>query len=327
MKFKKNKLKKFIPSLILILLVSCQKAEKHPVAELTLEKVQQQITALETKRILFTLAADSMKGRDSKSGGYFKAAKFVINYFQAHDISPFYPNYQDTLSTEGIKTYNVVGQIGAYDPQKKTILIGAHLDHIGIRDVEGDSIYNGANDNATGSTAVLQVGKFLAQYAWDQNILLALFTDEERGLRGAYHLAKRFKDENINLAYMVNFEMIGTILTTGDNQVYMTGYENSNLPELMNSISPNFVQFLSQAKELNLFKRSDNFAFYREINTPAFTLSSFDFKNFNYYHKAEDEAEKLEVENMNQIIRTTAYTLAKMLHQKAVIQLNSNEQE
>lgn len=318
-------MRKFVLPLLLPLLLSCKKTEKHAVAELTLEKVQQQITALETKRILFTLAADSMKGRDTKSGGYFKAAKFVTAYFQANDISPFYPNYQDTLSTESIKTFNVVGQIGTYDPQKKTILLGAHLDHIGIRDIEGDSIYNGANDNATGSTAVLQIGKFLAGYEWDQNILLVLFAEEEKGLRGAYHLAKRFKDENINLDYMVNFEMLGKTLTSGADQVYMTGYTYSNMPELMNAISPNFVQFLPQAKELNLFKRSDNFAFYKETNTPAFTLSSFDFKNYDYYHKAEDEAKRMDIENMNQIIRSAAFTLAKMLHQKAVIQLNANE--
>ena len=318
-------MRKFVLPLLLLLLLSCKKTEKHAVAELTLEKVQQQITALETKRILFTLAADSMKGRDTKSGGYFKAAKFVTAYFQANDISPFYPNYQDTLSTESTKTFNVVGQIGTYDPQKKTILLGAHLDHIGIRDIEGDSIYNGANDNATGSTAVLQIGKFLAGYEWDQNILLVLFAEEEKGLRGAYHLAKRFKDENINLDYMVNFEMLGKTLTSGADQVYMTGYTYSNMPELMNAISPNFVQFLPQAKELNLFKRSDNFAFYKETNTPAFTLSSFDFKNYDYYHKAEDEAKRMDIENMNQIIRSAAFTLAKMLHQKAVIQLNANE--
>jgi Zn-dependent M28 family amino/carboxypeptidase len=192
---------------------------------------------------------------------------------------------------------------------------------VGIRGSEGDTIYNGANDNATGSTAVLQVGSFLAQFEWDQNIVLALFADEEKGLRGAYHLAQRFKDENIKPDYMINFEMIGKTLTTGANQVYMTGYNYSNMPEVMNTISPNFVQFLPEAKELNLFRRSDNYAFFQELETPAFTLSSFDFKNFDFYHKAGDEAEKMEVENMNQIISTAAFTIAKMIHLKAEIQM------
>lgn len=299
-------MKKIIyPVFVLFFVYSCKKSNQESPTVFTLENIQEQILKKDTKKILFTFAADSMKGRDSKSGGYTKAAEFVTDYFQANNINPFYPKYQDSLNTDEIVSYNIVGQIGSYDPQKKTILIGAHLDHIGIQGSEGDTIYNGANDNATGSTAVLQVGKYLAQYEWDQNILLALFAEEEKGLRGAYHLAKRFKDENINLDYMVNFEMIGTTLTTGANQVYMTGYTYSNMPELMNSISPNFVQFLPQAKELNLFKRSDNYAFYQILKIPAQTLSSFDFKNYNFYHKAGDEAHKMDIENMNLIIRTT----------------------
>lgn len=321
-------MKKIIfPVFALLFVYSCKKSNQESPTVFTLENIQQQILKKDTKKILFTLAADSMKGRDSKSGGYTKAAEFVTDYFQANNINPFYPKYQDSLNTDEIVSCNIVGQIGSYDPQKKTILIGAHLDHIGIQGSEGDTIYNGANDNATGSTAVLQVGKYLAQYEWDQNILLALFAEEEKGLRGAYHLAKRFKDENINLDYMVNFEMIGTTLTTGANQVYMTGYTYSNMPELMNSISPNFVQFLPQAKELNLFKRSDNYAFYQILKIPAHTLSSFDFKNYNFYHKAEDEAEKLEIENMNFIIQTTAFTLANMLKENTEIKFSPTTKE
>jgi Zn-dependent M28 family amino/carboxypeptidase len=318
--------KKIVFLSVFALFISCNKIDPNPIGTLTLQQTRQQIDPSETQQILFTLAADSMKGRESKNGGYFKAAQFVTDYFKAHNIAPFYSNYQDTLSTKGVKTYNVVGRIGNYDPQKKTILIGAHLDHVGIRGSEGDTIYNGANDNATGSTAVMQLGKFLAQFDWDQNIILALFADEEKGLRGAYHLAERMKEENVALEYMINFEMIGKTLTTGANQVYMTGYNYSNMPKVMNTISPNFVQFLPEAKELNLFKRSDNYAFFKELKIPAFTLSSFDFKNFDYYHKAGDEAEKIEVENMNQIICTAAFTIAKLLHQKNKISLTSKEE-
>ena len=121
---------------------------------------------------------------------------------------------------------------------------------------------------------------------------------------------------------MVNFEMIGKTLTTGANQVYITGYNRSNMAEVMNTITPNFVQFLPQAKEFNLFRRSDNYSFFKQLNIPAQTLSSFDFQNYDYYHKAEDEAAKMDIENMTQIIQTAAFTLAKMIDQKIPIQLN-----
>ena len=204
-------------------------------------------------------------------------------------------------------------------------MLGAHLDHIGIKDVEGDQIFNGANDNASGSTAALQIARYLAQHQWKQNIVVALFADEEKGLKGAYHLAERMKNEKVELAYMVNFEMIGSTLTTGENQVYITGYKLSNMANEMNAISENFIQFLPQAKEYNLFKRSDNYAFYQAFDVPAQTLSSFDFKNYDFYHKAGDEAEKLDVENMNQIIGTVAFTLANLLKNDSPIEMNLTE--
>ncbi len=284
-------------------------------------EIRKQITLEETQSILFTLAHDDMKGRDTKNGGYYKAAEYVTDYFNNYSVQPFYPAYRDSLVTDSINSFNLVGQIGTYDANRPTVLIGAHLDHIGIRDGEEDQIFNGANDNAAGSTAVLQIARFLAQHTWKQNILIALFADEEKGLKGAYHLAERLKNEQIELAYMVNFEMIGTTLSTGENQVYMTGYELSNMADEMNAISTNFVQFLPQAKQYNLFKRSDNYAFYEAFGIPAQTLSSFDFQNYDFYHKAGDEAEKLDVKNMNQIIGTAAYTLAMLLHNERVIKM------
>lgn len=289
---------------------------------LTLEKVEESITSEETKQILYTLASDEMKGRESASGGYQMAADFVTNFFEENGIEPFYPAYKDSLQTKEVWSYNLVGSLSKFNQNKPTILIGAHLDHIGVKNEnEEDPIFNGANDNASGSTAVLQIAKFLATKEWNQNVLVALFADEEKGLRGAAHIAQRLKEEGISLAYMVNFEMLGAILTTGENQVYMTGYNLTDMPEKMNAYAPEFVQFLPEAKQYNLFRRSDNYSFYQIHNIPAQTLSTFDFKNYDYYHKAGDEAEKLDVVNMNKVISTSAYVLAKMLEDEVSISL------
>ena len=292
----------------------------------TLKEVQEFIKIDETKDILFTLASDEMKGRESSNGGFQMAAGFATKFLEENKIKPFYPEYRDSLQTKEVWSYNLVGQIGDFDFEKPTILIGAHLDHIGINEEnQEDPIFNGANDNASGSTAVLQIAKFLATKKWNQNILVALFADEEKGLRGAAHLAERLKQEGVNLSYMVNFEMLGATLTTGENQVYMTGYNLSNMPQKMNVYAPEFVQFLPEAKQYNLFKRSDNYSFYKIHNIPAQTLSTFDFKNYDYYHKAGDEAEKLDITNMNQVISTSTYVLAKMLEEEVSINLLSQE--
>ncbi len=306
--------------LALVILSSCS-TKTTP-----LDEVQKFIQLEETRDILFTLASDEMKGRESSNGGYQMAADFITNFFDENGIEPFYPEYKDSLQTKEVWSYNVVGRVGSFDNEKPTILIGAHLDHIGINEEnQEDPIFNGANDNASGSTAVLQIAKFLATKKWNQNILVALFADEEKGLQGAAHLAERLKQEGVNLSYMVNFEMLGATLTTGENQVYMTGYNLSNMPQKMNAYAPEFVQFLPEAKQYNLFKRSDNYSFYKIHNIPAQTLSTFDFKNYDYYHKAGDEAEQLDVTNMNQVITTSAYVLAKMLEEEVSINLKSEE--
>ena len=289
---------------------------------LSLEEVQESITSEETEQILYTLASDEMKGRESASGGYQIAADFVTNFFEENGIEPFYPAYQDSLQTKEVWSYNLVGSLGKFEQNQPTILIGAHLDHIGVKNEnEEDPIFNGANDNASGSTAVLQIAKFLATQKRKQNVLVALFADEEKGLKGAAHLAQRLKKEGVSLAYMVNFEMLGATLTSGENQVYMTGYNLSDMPEKMNTYAPEFVQFLPEAKQYNLFRRSDNYSFYQIHNIPAQTLSPFDFKNYDYYHKAGDEAEKLDVANMNKVISTSTYVLAKMLEEEVAVSL------
>ena len=305
---------------VVILLSSC--ATKTT----TLDEVQKFIQVEETKDILFTLASDEMKGRESSSGGYQLATDFVTNFFEENGIEPFYPAYKDSLQTKDVWSYNLVGRIGSFDNEKPTILIGAHLDHIGVNEEnQKDSIFNGANDNASGSTAVLQIAEFLATKEWNQNIIVALFADEEKGLRGAAHLAERLMEEGVSLVYMVNFEMLGATLTTGENQVYMTGYNLSDMPEKMNTYAPEFVQFLPEAKQYNLFRRSDNYSFYKIHNIPAQTVSTFDFKNYDYYHKAGDEAEKLDVANMNRVISTSAYVLARMFEDEVSINLISEE--
>ena len=293
---------------------------------ITLKEVQEFIKVEETRDILFTIASDEMKGRESSNGGYQMAVDFVTNFFEENGIEPFYPAYKDSLQTKEVWSYNLVGRVGSFNNEKPTILIGAHLDHIGVNEENHeDPIFNGANDNASGSTAVLQIAEFLATKEWNQNIIVALFADEEKGLRGATHLAERLKQEGVSLAYMVNFEMLGATLTTGENQVYMTGYNLSDMPEKMNTYAPEFVQFLPEAKQYNLFRRSDNYSFYKIHNIPAQTLSTFDFKNYDYYHMAGDEAERLDVTNMNQVIRTSTYVLAKMLEDEVSINLISEE--
>ena len=305
--------------LILTLMLSSCFSKKNFLSE-----IRSQIKINDTKNIISILSSDSLKGRDSKNKGYFKAADYVINYFKKNNINPLYNEYKDVFYSDSIKTYNIVGTIGEFLNKRKTILIGAHLDHIGINEIGPDSVYNGANDNASGCVSVLQIGSFLSQFKWDYNIVLALFAEEEKGLRGSYNLASRMKKESINLEYVINFEMIGKEMKIGTNKVYLTGYKTSNLAQEINSAIPDFVTFFPKSKEFNLFQRSDNYPFYKAFNIPSQTLSSFDFENYKYYHHFDDEVNNLNIENLNAIIVSSAFFISNFLNEKTKITLNAH---
>ena len=302
--------------ILTLIFSSCSKEKK------SLEEIKSQIKINDTKNIISILSSDSLKGRDNKNRGYFKAADYVIKYFKKNNINPLYNGFKDIFYSDSIESYNIVGTVGEFLNERKTILIGAHLDHIGVIDVGPDSIYNGANDNASGCVSVLQIGSFLSQFEWDYNIILALFAEEEKGLRGSYNLANRMKKESINLEYVINFEMIGKEMNIGTNKVYLTGYKISNLAQEINRVVPGFVTFFSKSAEFNLFQRSDNYPFYKAFDIPSQTLSSFDFENYKYYHHFDDEVNNLNMENLNEIIVSSAFFISNFLNKKTQITLN-----
>ncbi|WP_419212517.1 M28 family metallopeptidase [Maribacter sp. X9] len=263
-------------------------------------KIKAFTTSQDIEKIMLFLTADELQGRDTGSEGISKAADFIQNVFEKNNIQPYFSSYRDTLTDykDGI-AYNMVGYLPGTDPDLKNefIIVGAHYDHIGVQNGQsGDVIANGANDNASGTTSVLEFARFFGnQKPNKRSIIFALFTAEEKGLLGSKHLAEKLKKQNLDLYAMLNFEMIGVPMVDKDHSLYLTGFELSNLAEISNGYAhKNLVGFLPKAKEFNLFRRSDNAPFYDTFNVPAQTYSSFDFTNFNEYHKVGDEASKMD---------------------------------
>ncbi len=259
-------------------------------------KVSVKALSVDIEAIMTFLTSDELQGRDTGSEGIEKAADYIQNVFKNNNILPYFATYRDTLEnySDGV-AYNIVGFLPGTDPELKNefVVIGAHYDHIGLISGGGDdTIANGANDNASGTTTVLEFAKYFGEHKNNKrSIIFALFTAEEKGLVGSKHLAKTLKDQNINLYTMLNFEMVGVPMINKDHSLYLTGYELSNLAEISNGYAnKNLVGFLPKAKEFNLFRRSDNAPFHDEFNVPSQTYSSFDFTNFGEYHKVGDEA-------------------------------------
>ncbi|SNZ01525.1 M28 family metallopeptidase [Flagellimonas pacifica] len=257
--------------------------------------------------IMKYLASDDLKGRDSGSEGIEMAATYIENYFKSYQVKPYFDSYRDTLTNFKETAYNVVGVVEGNDLTLKNeyILIGAHYDHIGtIAPEDGDYIANGANDNASGTTTVMELARYFGTKKNNKrSLIFALFSAEEKGLLGSEHLAKKLKEQNLNLYSMLNFEMTGVPLQGKEYFVYITGYDNSNLAAICNNYAKeNLVGFLPTAKEYNLFQRSDNYPFHKEFGVPSHTYCTFDFTNFNHYHKVGDEIDLMDFDHMATLV-------------------------
>jgi len=274
--------------------------------------------------IMTFLTSDDLQGRDSGSEGIEKAAQYIETVFKNNNVEPYFDTYRDVLSNYD-NAFNVVGFVEGTDAKLKNefILVGAHYDHIGIIEAkDGDDIANGANDNASGTTTVLELARYFGNVRSNKrSIIFALFSAEEKGLLGSKHLAKKLKAANLNLYTMLNFEMVGVPLVGKDYFMYVTGFEESNLAGVCNLyVGSNLVGFLPQAKEFNLFERSDNFPFYNEFKVPCQTFSTFDFTNFDHYHQVGDEAELMDYSHMATVVNRSisildgvANSLTKMI--------------
>lgn len=277
------------------------------------------ITEKDIKMSMDYLASDELKGRATGTEGAEKAALFIENYFKANAIKPYFESYRDMFNIGELIGYNIVGMIEGNDPELKNefIILGGHYDHIGKgKIVEGDSIANGANDDASGTIAAMEFGRYFSHSKSNKrSILITLYDAEEMGLKGSAHLAKRLKDEGVNVYTMLNFEMVGVARDEGKPMAYMSGYNRSNFAPTLNKYAGEEVLgFFPKAKEFQLFYRSDNFPFFKEFNIPAHAISTFDFTNFDYYHHVDDEADKMDYEHMASFINKMIPALEGMMN-------------
>lgn len=306
-----------------------EKAAKKIIETKTIERVDF-VKPDQVKTMVSFLSSDEMNGRDTGSKEINEAANYIENQFKSFGLKPYFETYRDNFSIGDMEAYNVVGYLEGKDEKLKNefILIGAHYDHIGTaKDVNGDTIANGANDNAAGTSGVLALAKYFGEQKNNKrSLLFVTFTAEEKGLLGSKNLAERLKKQKINLYTMINIEMIGVPFIGRDYEAFITGHELSNLAETMNNYAGEKLIGASKvSKKYGLFKRSDNYAFYQAFKTPCHTVSSCDLTNFDFYHHVDDEVDKLDYNFMARLINKLGPVLKNMANAPTQeIKMNDN---
>lgn len=241
------------------------------------------------------------------AGARMKGESHVI-YILA--VQPEATDYAVNLSleVEEIKLSNVVGVIPGKSRPEEMVVFSGHYDHIGIGkpNEKGDSIYNGANDDASGTTAVVLLARYFAALGQQERTLVfAAFTGEEVGGFGSQYFSKQLDPAKV--VAMFNIEMIGTDSKWGTNSAFITGFEKTDMGSILqkNLEGSPFKFYPDPYPEQQLFYRSDNATLAR-LGVPAHTISTSKMDVEPHYHKPSDELSTLDTKNMAEIIKAIA---------------------
>jgi Zn-dependent M28 family amino/carboxypeptidase len=187
------------------------------------------------------------------------------------------------------------------------VVFSAHYDHIGLlKPVNGDSIANGADDDASGTTAVIALARhFKKQKKHARTLVFVAFTAEEIGGYGSQYFSKQLNPDKV--VAMFNIEMIGKPSKFGKNTAWITGYEKSDFGKILqqNLEGTQFTFHADPYPEQDLFYRSDNATLAR-LGVPAHSISTDEIDIDKLYHSVDDEYESLDIANMTQVIRAIA---------------------
>jgi hypothetical protein len=208
------------------------------------------------------------------------------------------------------KLANVVAVVPGKTKPNEYVIFSGHYDHLGINSKRSsevaDSIFNGANDDAAGTTAVIMLAKYFKQKNDNaRTLVFAAFTAEEVGGFGSQYFSKQFNAEQV--IAMFNIEMIGTESKWGKGSAYITGYDKTDMGKILQSdLEGSAFNFYPDPYTTeNLFYRSDNATLAR-LGVPAHTISTSKMDNEPNYHKVSDEFGTLDMNNMAEIIKAIA---------------------
>ena len=261
------------------------------------------------------LASDAMQGRASGSHDELLAATYLASQLREIGIEPAGDEggYIQNVSGEfnfyrdGKKqwnTRNVIGKLEGRDEKLKdqVILLTAHMDHLGIgKPVNGDNIYNGADDDASGCVAVLQLARALAhEKAPKRTVLFVFFGSEETGGQGNQYFLQHPPVPLNNIVANLEFEMIGRAdSAVKPDELWLTGFDRSNLgPEL----AKHGAKLVADPHpKQNFFQRSDNYALAKQ-GIVAHTVSSFGLHSD--YHRPGDDVAHIDFNHMEQAIHS-----------------------
>jgi hypothetical protein len=292
--------------LISILSISLFSCDGPPSDEKLLSTLKNNVTFL---------AADDLEGRAIGTEGEQKAAEYLAKefeklglkpkgtdgFFQPFTVSkPSNPHEEAVIGTDGagITGRNVVGFLDK--KSDKTIVIGAHFDHLGMGGSgslhrSDSAIHNGADDNASGTAALLALAKILKHEELSSNVLFIAFSGEENGLWGSNYFVKNPTIDLASVNYMINMDMVGRLNAEKSLAVYGIGTSPS-FPSILDVINSDSLKIVTTESGVG---PSDHTSFYLQ-DLPVLHFFTGQHED---YHKPSDDSDKINYEGLVKVVR------------------------
>lgn len=257
---------------------------------------------------LGALSADSMEGRRMGTRGNAAARALLVRRLAGAGLVPLVPGYVQAFEVKGRDTtvhegVNVLAMVRGADTSR-VLVVSAHYDHLGVRDGQ---VFNGADDNASGTAAVLALAEFYARHAPRHSMIFAFFDGEESGLRGARAFVAAPPLPMARVAADVNLDMVARL---DKNELYAAGAAPypffRPLLEATAAVSP--VKLLlghdtdEQGPRENWIQQSDQGAFHAS----GVPFVYFGVEDHPDYHRATDDFAKVDAARYVGAVRTIA---------------------
>lgn len=281
------------------------------------------------RQIVETLAADSFKGRLAGTRYEMKTALFIVEEYKKIGLQPgkkgdYFMPFKITWRHTTTESNNVIGVLPGKSKPTEWIVFSAHYDHVGTKasnpvdfvaekgkPERRDSIYNGANDNASGISALLTLARYFTAAGNNERTLVFIaFAGEELGLLGSEKAVLNLNHPSI--VAMVNMDMLGRPISKKNTNPFITGANFSQLHSMLNkrlfeAAPAEYGQGFFHKDPFpgeSLFTRSDNYPFARQ-GVPAHTIIASHPRD-QYYHSLNDEPATLDFDFMAKVVRAIA---------------------
>jgi len=286
------------------------------------------ITVNDVKKHIFTLASDEFEGRETGEQGLKDAADYIAKQYTSFGIKkyPKSASYFQSIPIEALKTkrftpnnpsQNIIAYIEGTEKPDEVLVISSHYDHLGVR---GEDIYNGADDNASGTTAVMEIAQAFAKakkegHGPKRSILFLNVTGEEKGLLGSKYFAANPILPLQNIVADLNIDMIGRIgykHPNDENYVYIIGADrlSTDLHKINEQMNATYTKMdldytYNEEDDPNRFYfRSDHYNFAKNGIPIIFYFNGV----HTDYHKPTDTPDKINLELLVKRSKLVFYT-------------------